>query len=189
MKTTTHTRRWLSAGIAIFVTGVASAVLLCRQPAIAQDEPPARIFLSHPQGIARGQTLRNIFFLPAVQRAGEVPCRLIAMDINGNTLASTDFLLAPGRSFTGDVTVAADGSVRFNGRLLRGLHVRRGDPLETVPCIRILNLPRTATLIASAQCVDSTKHGEGGPPEPDRLGKTATILPYIEITLPEQAPR
>lgn len=174
---TNRLRRWLTAAAVLAALCLAGGALLGRQPAAAQEPLPPRVFSPGAMGLTRGQSARHIFHLHDDHRAGGAACRLTLEDTEGNTLVDTEFPLTYERSVVADLSVLEDGSVRFNGQRLN-ITVRRGSPLEIVPCIRVLNLSRSMSLIATAQCVNNLR---GDPHGPVALGQTTYALTYGEV--------
>jgi hypothetical protein len=180
--------RWWSVGAILFALCVIAGMWMTRQPARAQELNPC-FFSTGPMGLIRGQTSRHIFYLPAIQRDElSVDCRLMLMDTAGNTLVDTTFSLAPGSNFRGDLTVLADGSVRFNDIQLP-VRVAERHRLEIEPCFFVGNMQKGVPVVATAQCAPNLNNSHGrnpnepganDPPEQIRLGATTSILQYHE---------
>jgi hypothetical protein len=105
------------------------------------------------------------------------------MDTTGHDLVDTTFELTAEQSVVADLMVLADGSVRFNGKAVRG-SVGKADRLEIIPCFLVGKLPRGLPLEATAQCANNirTERGE------ERPGQTSFILPYVEAASPDVRP-
>ena len=173
-----------TALLALFVLG---GMLTTRRTARAQSEINPCFFSTGPIGMVRNQTTRHIFFLPAVQRGEQnLNCRLLLHDTEGDLLVDTTFSLAPGSFYVGDLTVLADGSVRYNNEALK-IRVPDRQRLEINPCWFVGNMQKGVPVVATAQCAPNLNNPTTQNTDtPIVLGATTYMVQYHdygEVTL------
>jgi hypothetical protein len=76
--------------------------------------------IAGPCGVWPGHNLSLQFFFPRGQRPGfSAQCRLTLRSLDGDVLVTHDFELQPGTGIEAELAVDADGSVRFNGKVVQ----------------------------------------------------------------------
>jgi hypothetical protein len=118
MAGTNVSRRTLVPTIA---AGASVALLGATESEAAPSRGRSSQKICGPCKVWAGHNLAFQVYLPAVQRgsAQAVQHRLVLQDLDGNTLVSHDFSLAPGTGKEFVLEVDANGGLRFDGQVIQ----------------------------------------------------------------------